>query len=266
MSEAPPSVPRFGSDFGPVRGEKGLSERFPASPRFPLGSPGVVSRISEARFSVQTWTVLHPRRTESIREARRSERFPVYSKGPPSITEGRRAPVSKIGPSQTPGIGYFGRRAPDEESVPPAGQVAGRRPNSGAPDERPFSPVGSAGVWHRCRGDLEDESEVHLRVQAVHAPEGLRVDPAGDHLGSKIDPAAGEVHDEGGLSRFFHDRRPNRGPSKAGWSKPFDNTLGASARGVLRRCASPDPDAPTRPSGSTEGRHASHPDREAVNL
>ena len=118
MSEAPPSVPRFGSGFGPVRGKTGASERFPASPRFPLGSPGVVSRISEARFSVQTWTVLHPRRTESIREARRSERFPVYSKGPPSITEGRRAPVSKVGPSQTCGFGYLGRRTPDEESVP----------------------------------------------------------------------------------------------------------------------------------------------------
>ena len=61
MSEVPPSVPRFGLDFGLVRGETGASERFPASPRFSLGSPEAVSRISEARFSVQTGPVLHPR-------------------------------------------------------------------------------------------------------------------------------------------------------------------------------------------------------------
>ena len=94
MSEASPSVPRFGSDFWSVRGKTGVSERFPASPRFSLGYPGAVSRISEARFSVQTGPVLHPRRTEGIREARRTERFPVYSKGPPSVAEGRRKPAA----------------------------------------------------------------------------------------------------------------------------------------------------------------------------
>ena len=106
-------------------------------------------------------------------------------------------------------------------------------------------------------------------VRGLHtAPEGLRVDPAGDHLRSKVDPAAGEVHDEGGPSRFFHNRRPNRAPSKAGGSKPFDNPLGASAKGRrpslirvarLRR-------SHKGLSGPTEGRHSSHADRDAVNL
>ena len=109
MSKAPPSVPRFGSDFGLVRRETGASEDRPGSPRFPLGPPGAVSRISEAPFSVQTGPVLHPRRTEGIREARQSERFPVYSKGPPRVAEDRRAPVSKVGPSQTRGFGCLGR-------------------------------------------------------------------------------------------------------------------------------------------------------------
>ena len=127
--------------------------------------------------------------------------------------------------------------------------------------------VGSAGVLHRCRGDLEHEKQVHLRVQAVHAPEGLRVDPAGDHLRSKVDPAAGEVHDEGGLSRFFHNRRPNRAPSKAGGSKRFDYPLGASTKG--RRpslvCVAR-PRRSHRPVRPHEGRHTSQPDREAVDL
>ena len=127
--------------------------------------------------------------------------------------------------------------------------------------------VGSAGVGHRCRGDLEQEAEAHLRVQAVHAPEGLRVDPAGDHLRSKVDPAAGEVHDEGGLSRFFHNRRPNRAPSKAGGSKRFDYPLGASTKG--RRpslvCVAR-PRRSHRPVRPHEGRHTSQPDREAVNM
>ena len=82
MSGAPPSVPRSGSDFGLVRGETGASERFPASPRFSLGPPGAVSRISEARFSVQTGPILHPRPSEDNRGLPRSERFPVYGKGP----------------------------------------------------------------------------------------------------------------------------------------------------------------------------------------
>ena len=85
-----------------------------------------------------------------------------------------------------------------------------------------------ASLW----GDLEHEPEVHLRVQAVHAPEGLCVDPAGDHLRPKVDPAAGEVHDEGGLSPFFHDRRSNVGPVNQAGSKPSDSPLGAPAKGA----------------------------------
>ena len=89
--------------------------------------------------------------------------------------------------------------------------------------------------------DLEHEPEVRLRVQAVHAPECLRADTAGDHLRPKVDPAAGEVHDEGGLSQFFHDRISNVGPVNQAGSKPFDNPLGAPANGsVLRRYAPPD--------------------------
>ena len=72
----------------------GEKRAYPRDSRFPLGSPEAVSRISEAHFSVQTGPILHPRLTEGIREARRTERFPVYGKGP------QKTPTAKM---HTPG-------------------------------------------------------------------------------------------------------------------------------------------------------------------
>ena len=164
--------------------------------------------------------------------------------------------VALIGQAQTCGFGYPGRRTPTKEGAPPLLDLlrgvdrvrcawASRRSLRRAPL---LVTARSAGAWHHCGGDLEHEPEDRLRVQAVHAPECLRVDTAGDHLRPKVDPAAGEVHDEAGPSRFFHDRISNVGPVRQAGSKPSDSPLGAPAKGsVLRRHAPPDSRHPHPP-------------------